>query len=156
MKKIFITTAILFSVFFVYPQKVTPLDSTIWKTDFKIASELSVEKNLPLIVVFSGSDWCKPCIKLREQILVDSLFSKWAEQNAVCINLDFPVQKKNQLSDELKAQNDSLAEIYNLDGVFPLVLVLSPEGKILGNKNYEPVSVETYILNLENIISNKY
>ncbi len=66
--------------YFLFSQKNTPLDSTIWNTNFKFASELSKEKKLPLIMVFSGSDWCKPCIKLREQILVDTLFCTWAKK----------------------------------------------------------------------------
>jgi len=133
-------------------QKITPLDSSIWKSNFDEAKKQANKNNLPIIMVFSGSDWCKPCIKLREQILVSPTFSEWAKKNAVCVTVDFPIQKKNQLPEAQKKHNDALDEQYNKNGVFPLVIILSQDGKVLDHLGYEDVTPEKYIEILEKII----
>jgi len=152
MNKI-ILSLILSSVFWgLNGQKVTPLDTSIWKTNYDNVKKQAITNHQPIIMVFSGSDWCKPCIKLREQILVSPVFSEWARKNAVCVTVDFPIQKKNQLPETQKKHNDALAEQYNKNGVFPLVIILSQDGKVLDNLGYEDVTPEKYIEKIETII----
>lgn len=144
---------VIFAYVNTFSQNITPLDTAVWSTNYQKSYELSIKHNLPMIMVFSGSDWCKSCIKLREQILVSPEFSEWANENAVCLSVDFPSQKKNQLSLELRAQNDSLAKQFNKNGVFPLVLIFS-EGEVIGNLGYKDITPQEYITKLENIIKN--
>lgn len=85
-----------------------------------------------ILLNFSGSDWCIPCIKLHKNIIETDEFKKLEKENVVVyINADFPRNKKNQLSPELKKENVSLADQYNKKGLFPYTLLLNPEGKIL-------------------------
>jgi thioredoxin-related protein len=35
-----------------------------WLTDFDKAKEQAKKENKSIVMVFSGSDWCAPCIKL--------------------------------------------------------------------------------------------
>ncbi len=99
-------------------------------------------QNKELILLnFSGSDWCIPCIKLHKNIIETDEFKKLETENIVVyINADFPRNKKNQLSPELKKENASLADQYNKKGLFPYTLLLNAEGKIL--KSWEGLPSE--------------
>ena len=116
-----------------------------WENDWKVATQKSKKNNQKLILVFSGSDWCIPCIKLEKEIWEAESFKAYALENYVLLRADFPKRKKNALSKEKQTHNDKLAERFNAAGYFPLVVVISPEEKVLGQLGYEKSSPEKYI-----------
>jgi len=144
-------TALLFLVMVGSAQTITQLDSAIWQKDYAAALSQSKETGKPVLMVFSGSDWCKPCIMLREQIFVQDGFSEWAKNNVVCVCLDFPAQKKNRLPQVLQEQNESLAERFNPNGIFPLVVLLNSNETVLGSLGYLDVAPVEYIKEIEKI-----
>lgn len=103
---------------------------------FESSLKQAQEENKKLILIFSGSDWCKPCILLKRTILDTDEFRDYAKDSLVVINLDFPYKKENQLPKEQKEQNDKLAEIYNPNGAFPRVLVIDYSRQIKGEVRY--------------------
>jgi len=106
--------------------------STItWGTDIEKAKQLASEEHKLILLNFSGSDWCGPCIRLHKEIFQSDVFEKYANDHLVLVNADFPRLKKNQLSKEQQKKNDQLADIYNREGAFPLTLLLNADGKIL-------------------------
>ncbi len=108
------------------------LGSTIkWETDFEKAKQTALSENKFILLNFSGSDWCGPCIRLHKEIFESTVFEKYASESLVLLNADFPRLKKNQLSKEQQKKNDLLADTYNQEGSFPLTLLLNAEGKIL-------------------------
>lgn len=116
-----------------------------WHTDFKKATQIATEKHQKIILVFQGSDWCAPCIKLDRKIWSSDTFKKYAKENFVMLKADFPRRKKNKLSKEKTAQNGLLAEKYNPQGHFPLVVVLDSKGNALGTTGYKKMSPQKYI-----------
>ena len=95
-------------------------------------AEASAKKENKLILLkFSGSDWCGPCIQLQKVIIDDPAFVAFANQKLVLLLADFPRQKKHRLSAELQQQNDKLAEQYNPKGEFPYMALLDANGKTL-------------------------
>ncbi|WP_367752989.1 thioredoxin family protein [Flavobacterium sp. WC2430] len=116
-----------------------------WKTDINLAKQEAVAQNKPILLVFSGSDWCAPCIKLDKTIWQSAEFKKYATEHLVLERADFPKKKQNQLETQIKKQNQDLAEIYNKDGIFPLVVVLDTTGKVLGTTSYKNISPTEYI-----------
>tara|TARA_R110000868_G_scaffold408799_3_gene692907 strand:- start:610 stop:1104 length:495 start_codon:yes stop_codon:yes gene_type:complete len=119
--------------------------SQTWVTDFEVAKSIATKENKKIILVFQGSDWCAPCMKLDKEIWATEDFKKYSAQNYVMLLADFPKKKANRLTEEQQAKNDALAEKYNQQGFFPHVVVLTPAGKILGKLGYEKTSVEAYI-----------
>ncbi|KFF12754.1 thioredoxin family protein [Chryseobacterium soli] len=108
---------------------------------FENAKKQSSENKELILLNFSGSDWCIPCIKLHKNIIETDEFKKLETENVIVyINADFPRNKKNQLSPELKKENASLADKYNQKGLFPYTLLLNSEGKIL--KSWEGLPSE--------------
>lgn len=107
----------------------------------EIAKKEATENKELILLNFSGSDWCIPCIKLHKNIMETEDFKKLeTEKVIVYINADFPRNKKNQLSPELKKENALLADHYNSKGLFPYTLLLNSEGKIL--KSWEGLPSE--------------
>ncbi|WP_338839629.1 thioredoxin family protein [Flavobacterium ginsenosidimutans] len=102
-----------------------------WETDFNNAKKTAKEKHELILLNFSGSDWCGPCIVLRRDYFESEVFTAMANENLVLVNADFPRKKKNIGTAQQVKQNEDLAEIYNKEGSFPLTLLLDPEGNVI-------------------------
>lgn len=95
------------------------------------AQALAKKENKLILMRFSGSDWCGPCIMIKKTIFDASEFVSFANNKLVLLNADFPRQKKNQLSKEQQAWNEKLAEKYNQQGLFPFIVLTDADGNIL-------------------------
>jgi thioredoxin-related protein len=127
------------------------LSAQEWRTDWDTAKVEAEQANKKLILVFSGSDWCIPCIKLEKEIWENSSFIQYAEQHYVLFRADFPIRKKNKLPETIQQLNDRLASEYNPKGYFPLVVVLDNQGKVKGQLGYEKLTPEAYIALIEQL-----
>ena len=117
-----------------------------WETDFENAKKTASEQHKLILLNFSGSDWCAPCILMHRDYIGSEAFAAMAKDNVVLVNADFPRKKKNALSPELVKRNDGLAEKYNKYGDFPLTLLLDANGKVLKTWKGKPEgSVEDWI-----------
>lgn len=116
-----------------------------WKNSFTEAKAQAAAENKNILLVFSGSDWCAPCIKLDKTIWQSEVFKSESAQKWVIYKADFPKKKANLLPLELTESNKKLAEQYNKAGNFPLVLLLNPAGSVLGISGYKNVSPQEYI-----------
>lgn len=105
--------------------------SLIWSENFNEAQQQAKTAHKQILINFSGSDWCGPCIRLRKEILESEVFEAYAKENLILVRADFPRQKKNQLPAEQIKRNEALAEQYNPDGKFPYTILLDENGKIL-------------------------
>lgn len=116
-----------------------------WETNFEDSKKKATAENKNIVLVFSGSDWCAPCIKLDKTIWSTEEFKTEADKNWILVKADFPKKKSGALSETLKKQNNSLAEQYNKEGHFPLVVVLDKNGKVLGKTGYKNITPTAYI-----------
>ncbi len=119
-----------------------------WQDDINQAEKIASTENKPIVLVFQGSDWCAPCIKLDREIWSTDAFKTYAKDHFVMLKADFPRKSKNALDPEQQEKNNKLAQTYNPEGYFPLVVVLNEDGKILGKTGYKHVSPEDYIKTL--------
>ncbi|SIR33176.1 thioredoxin family protein [Maribacter ulvicola] len=123
-----------------------------WHTDFTEASSIATSENKPLIIVFQGSDWCAPCIKLDRAVWSTNEFKEYAEKHYVMLQADFPRRKRNALPKEQLNKNKALAEKYNRQGIFPFVVVMNADGKVYGATSYKKRSPKEYIAELNAFI----
>ena len=123
----------------------------IWEKDFEIAKKIAYKENKPIILVFQGSDWCAPCIKLDREVWSTEIFKKYAKEHYVMVKVDFPKRKRNALSPTQAIANAKLAEKYNQNGIFPLVVILDAGGRVLGETGYKKTTPEDYIIELKAI-----
>lgn len=111
-------------------------------SDIEVAKEYALHEEVPILIVFAGSDWCKPCIQFKKSILQSEAFMLFAEDSLAILYLDFPLKKANKLSPEQTSHNEKLAEQYNRSGAFPAILMINAEEKILGHlafSNQSPI-----------------
>ncbi len=116
-----------------------------WFTDKEKAQIFATENNLDILMVFAGSDWCRPCMKFKKEILESETFSAFAKKELVILYLDFPSKKKNKLSKERTKHHEVLAEKYNLSGVFPLIIQLNEQFDALKTLAFEGQTPEAFI-----------
>lgn len=107
------------------------LAPSVWLTNFDEAKHEAEVEHKYILLNFAGSDWCAPCIKMKQEVFESDAFQKVADANLVLVRADFPRLKKNQLPKEQVAHNEKLAEQYNPDGKFPLTVLLDKDGNVM-------------------------
>jgi thioredoxin-related protein len=105
--------------------------TTGWETDFEHAKQKAKDEHKYILLNFSGSDWCVPCIRLHDEVFEESAFKAFSDSNLVLLNADFPRLKKHLLSKEQQTKNDKLADKYDPQGIFPLTLLLNEKGEVV-------------------------
>ena len=119
-------------------------------TDFEAAKVKAKAENKPMLLDFTGSDWCGWCIKLDKEVFSEAAFKDYAAAELVLVELDFPRTKEQ--SAELKAQNEALAKQYGVRG-FPTILVLSPDGTLIEKTGYQRGGPEAYVEHIKGILA---
>ncbi len=97
-----------------------------WLTDLAKAQEKAKAEKKLVLIDFTGSDWCPPCKSLHNTVLTSAEFTKFAKDNLVLVEVDFPRSKPQ--SAELKAANRKLSDKFNIEG-YPTIIVLDAAGK---------------------------
>jgi thioredoxin-related protein len=120
-----------------------------WMTDFEAAKARAAEENKPLLLDFTGSDWCGWCIKLDDEVFSQEAFKDYAAESLVLVELDFP--RKKEQSDALKAQNEALKKKYGIRG-FPTIVILSPDGELVEKTGYRRGGAEAYVEHIKEIL----
>ena len=112
--------------------------TTGWETDLENAKKKAEKEHKLILLNFSGSDWCGPCIRLHDEIFESTSFKNFADNDLVLVNADFPRLKKNQLSKDQQQKNDRLADRYDPQGSFPCTVLLDTEGDVIMTWNGFP------------------
>ncbi|WP_291139367.1 thioredoxin family protein [Flavobacterium sp. UBA7663] len=131
-----------------------------WHTDMSKATDISIKENKPMFLFFTGSDWCGWCIRLQKEVFKTPEFIKWAKDNVVLVELDFP--RKNNQTDAVKLQNAQLQQQLQVNG-YPTVWFVSAtktaEAKInlnaLGSTGYVAGGPQAWLSGANQIIQKK-
>lgn len=107
------------------------------------------QEHKKLLFFFSGSDWCSPCVKFKKTFIDNDDFKSFSDANLIVFNADFPRQKKNALSKEQIAENEKLAEKYNPNGIFPMIILFNENGEII--QKWEKLPSETVSVFVEQL-----
>jgi thioredoxin-related protein len=120
-----------------------------WATDLaKAKAKAKAEKKM-VLVDFTGSDWCPPCMKLDKNVFATAEFEAFAKANLVLVQVDFP--RKKRLAEGLQKANESLAKQFQVNA-FPTVIVLDGEGKELSREEgYSGVGAKEYVAKLQKL-----
>jgi len=82
-----------------------------WYTDIDKAINISLESKKPLLLFFTGKDWCGPCKMTTKYVFESKEFAKWSEK-CVLVELDFPRGPKR---DHIPAKNIEIAQQLNVN-----------------------------------------
>ncbi len=123
-------------------QKAAP---SLWYKNYETALDQARATGRPLLIRFSGSDWCRSCIKLDKEVFSSSDFEGYAAAHLVLLELDFPRMSKNRLSKAQKKHNENLAAKYNPEGAFPLIVLLDSTERIIARTGYREGGAQHFI-----------
>jgi thioredoxin-related protein len=118
--------------------------------DPNLAFAAATRTGRDILLIFSGSDWCMPCIRFEKKILSDSSFQKFAGEHLVILIADFPQRKR--VPDSLRIQYDALAEQFDPSGQFPQITLLDSGRKRLGNLLFTDQSPGDFIRDLRSLL----
>jgi thioredoxin-related protein len=122
-----------------------------WHYNLEEAKDIAQKEHKYILLNFSGSDWCGPCIRMRKEFFESTVFKEMADSELVLVNADFPRNKKNQPSAAQQKINDTMADKYNSQGKFPYTLLLDPNGKVLQTwEGFPEESAESFTVDIRN------
>ena len=106
-----------------------------WVVSYNKAVEQAKLTGRPIMLVFSGSDWCTWCQKLSQEVFTTHEFARWSTDNVIKVEVDFPMT--HPLPEAVRLQNENLkAQFGGEVATYPTVLFISADGKILGKTGY--------------------
>ena len=117
-------------------QPAQPAPVASWHTNLAAAQALAKATHRPLLAVFSGSDWCKPCVQFEQEVFAQPAFTKYAQNRLVLAHFDYPRQPQNQPPAAQLALNKTAGAQLNPGGDFPLAVLVSAEGQVLARSGY--------------------
>lgn len=126
-------------------QLVAQSEHTNWFSQIEEAQAYASEHEVPILMVFAGSDWCRPCIQFKQDILLSPDFENYAAEHLAILYLDFPARRKNQLPEEQTKHNERLAEQYNSSGAFPKLVLLSAKEEVLQEPTFHSQTPAVFI-----------
>lgn len=120
-----------------------------WLVNYREAQNQAQREQKAILIVFSGSDWCRPCIQMEQEVFSQTEFLSFATHKLVLLKVDFPRRKKNQLQIDLQQHHTALAARYNPQGAFPWVVLVDPDGEILLQTGFQTGQKATFIQRLQ-------
>jgi len=102
-----------------------------WNTDYAKAVEQAKTESKPILLDFTGSDWCGWCMKMKKESLDTPVFVHYAKKNLVLVEVDFPHEKSQTAA--VKKQNEELGKQYKVNG-YPCFVLVDKDGKELGRQ----------------------
>ena len=100
-----------------------------WSDDIDKALVKAEKEQRYVMILFTGSDWCSWCKRLKADVLDRKAFQKFANQHLVLVYFDFPVNKKIAPAQLLKQQN--WQKKFGIKG-YPTTVILNSKGVMVG------------------------
>jgi len=126
---LFTATLLIFSLSFLQAGHVATEGAKVgkWTMDVEAAFKLAKEKNLPIFMHFTGSDWCYWCILMEKSIFSKAEWNNYAKDNLVLVTLDYP-KDQNIVPAKYRQRNKDLAQKHGVGG-YPTYVLLDSDAK---------------------------
>ena len=162
MKYLFYFIIILFATFIyslinnnnAYHTNSTPIDveySANWLTDLSEVKAKAKQESKPVMIKFTGSNWCAGCIRMEKEIFSKQTFIDFADEHLILMEVDFPIGEKQE--DSLVAQNNLLYDLYEIGGL-PTIILMDSEGEIYRDSGYGKESPRSFVKRIKNLLFN--
>jgi thioredoxin-related protein len=128
-------------------------EKTEWLKDYNLALRTAKKEGKPILAYFSGSDWCRPCMQLQQEVFDSDSFAEFADKHFVLVQFDFPMRSENKLSEIQVKHNEEIAEKLNSEGLFPAIVIVDENEKVLGIiSGYNRIGIEAYLEKLNSFV----
>jgi protein disulfide-isomerase len=154
MKKLVIVFLIFLMIMpfmlFAKQKKQTVITGT-WLTDFDQAKTIAKAHKIPILINFTGSDWCIWCKRLSSEVFEQKAFNDYAKKNLVLLKIDFP--RENKQTEAEKRKNRQLMEQFKIEG-YPTIILTDATGKEINRTGYQAGGPVKYVNHLKELLSN--
>lgn len=146
MKKTILMLLLMCSAVFVFA------DGINWLDNYGKAQEESQKTGKPILMLFTGSDWCGYCIKMEKDAFSKPQFQKFIQENFIMFKADFPRRRK--LLPGVVVQNQKLRSQYKVEA-YPTVIITDAKGTQLAPRTgcLESSDVNSYINTYKQILA---
>ena len=116
---------------YVINQKIDVRDDVqiAWIMDFGEAKKKAEKEKKPILLLFTGSDWCGPCQSLERDVISTKDFQKYADQNLILCKTEY--LKFSEQDRNMKNQHSKLCSQYSIDA-YPTTVVVDSAGEEIG------------------------
>jgi thiamine biosynthesis lipoprotein len=114
------------------------------------AFSLAQRSGRDVLLIFSGSDWCIPCIQFNKKILTDSTFQRFAQDKLILLEADFPQRKR--IPAALKTQYELLADEFNPNGAFPQIVLLTSAKRLVAQVPFHQQTAADFITEVQRML----
>jgi len=123
-----------------------------WTQDYDAAMALARERSLPVLIKFTGSNWCGWCKIMEHDVFSTEEFAKWAEGRVVLVTIDFPSRHLSIVPKEWQSRNVALRHKHDVNG-YPTIIVLNSKGEVVGRlgASRKP-TVESFTKSFEELV----
>lgn len=123
-----------------------------WYVHLDTAKSVAAKENRPMFLLFTGSDWCAPCMRLEKEVLSQKDFQEFAKKNLVLVKMDFP-KKKPQPSIEMQVHRDTVATKYLGERQsVPTVFLLHEDGSLIAKTTFRAGGADAYVRHIRQLI----
>ncbi len=120
----------------------TAAHAATWLTDLPAAKAQAGREGKPVLINFTGSDWCGWCMKLRAEVFTQPEFEDYANKNLVLVEIDFP--KRKPLPAAQKKANSDVADRLRIQG-YPTLVLLNSQGNEVHRLGYQPGGAQSFV-----------
>lgn len=131
------------------PPPQAPATQLNWYTNYSQAAASAKQSNKPILLFFTGRDWCGWCKKLDQEVFLSPEFIKAVGNDFIFVELDFPMNK--QIPQPLSQQNVMLKQQFGVTG-YPTVLILDSNGNFIAETGYRPGGGKAYVEYLKQLL----
>ena len=125
-----------------------------WTDDFQAARERAKTEGKDLLLEFTGSDWCPPCMKLTREVFSTEKFQDEASKRYVLVIVDNP-RGEDVITPEVRKQNDALHATYAVNA-WPTIFLADADGRPYARSiEFSPGSPDPYLKHLAELQPNK-
>ena len=132
----------MIALFLVLGSMTVQAQDLVWHNDVQKAMKISKKTKKPMMLFFTGSDWCGWCIRLQKEVFKTPEFTKWAKDNVVLVELDFPRRSPQQ--PEIQQQNMQLQQTFEVRG-YPTVWFVNATSNKDKQINFEKLGSTGYV-----------
>ena len=123
-----------------------------WYVHLDTAKSAATKTHRPLFVLFTGSDWCAPCIRLEKEVLSEKTFTDFAKKNLVLVKMDFP-RKGPQPDIEMQVHRDTVARHYLGERQsVPTVFLLKEDGSVIAKTTFRTGGADAYVRHIRQLL----
>ncbi|MFK7979567.1 MAG: thioredoxin family protein [Saprospiraceae bacterium] len=151
MKKILFLGFLLIAALQINAQEAYKAENEGWLVKMDEAYALSKKTGKPIMANFTGSDWCGWCKRLTASVFAKDEFKKWADENVILLELDYP--RRKTLPTEIQQQNAALQQAFKIKG-FPTVWVFNLDKSEEGQFNIEGLGSTGYTRTVQEFTTN--